>query len=187
MRQFKSLALAGAGAFVLAFAASCGQPQPAPETTISPTVEATAEPAVAAQPATVVAAAVGDARLSTLVAALQNAGLVTTLEGAGPFTVFAPTNDAFAAIDAQVQPLLANTDKTALTNVLTYHVVPGRIMAADLAGQMATPATVQGGTLAIGTGPSGPTIGGANVVAADIVVGNGVVHIIDRVLLPPAR
>jgi uncharacterized surface protein with fasciclin (FAS1) repeats len=149
---------------------------------------APAAEAAAAQPAaTSVAAASADPRFTTLVSAVTAAGLAETLSGEGPFTVFAPTNEAFAAINDDVQALLANTDKAPLTGVLTYHVVPGRIMAADLAGVTATPATVQGGTLAVTAGPNGPQVGGANVVQADIVVGNGVIHVIDRVLLPPAQ
>lgn len=187
MTTFKSLALAGVGALAL-FAAGCGQTEPTTETSVGPTVEAPAQTTPAANtaaPETIVAAAQGDARLSTLVAALQSANLVGTLEGDGPFTVFAPSNEAFAAVNAQVQPLLTNADKGPLSNVLTYHVVPGRITAADLAGQNATPATVQGGTLAVTSGASGVTVGGANVVQADIAAGNGVIHIIDKVLMPP--
>jgi uncharacterized surface protein with fasciclin (FAS1) repeats len=165
--------------------AACGQPQPAPETTMAP---AAAESAAAtADATTIVSAAAADPRFTTLVSAVSAAGLAETLSGEGPFTVFAPTNEAFAAINDQVQALLANTDKAPLTGVLTYHVVPGRIMAADLAGVATTPATVQGGTLAVTAGPNGPQIGGANVVQADIVVGNGVIHVIDQVLLPPAQ
>jgi uncharacterized surface protein with fasciclin (FAS1) repeats len=177
--SLKFLALAAAAVAL----AACGQPQPAPETTMPPAPAA--EAAAAEQPATVVAAAAADPRFSTLVTAVTAAGLVETLSGTGPFTVFAPTNEAFAAINDQVQPLLANADKAPLTAVLTYHVVPGRIMAADLAGVTSTPATAQGGALTVAAGPNGPQIGGANVVQADIVVGNGVIHVIDRVLLPP--
>ncbi len=175
-------AVSGAAALLIA----CGQPQPAPETTAPPTPSA--ESAAVGQPAsTIVSAATADPRFTTLVSAVSAAGLVETLSGPGPFTVFAPTNEAFSAVNDQVQALLANPDKAPLTGVLTYHVIPGRYLAADLGGITATPATVQGGALAVTAGLNGPQVGGANVVQADIVVGNGVIHVIDRVLLPPAQ
>lgn len=117
----------------------------------------------------------------TLVTALQAAGLVETLQGDGPFTVFAPTDEAFAKLPpGTVEALLA--DKEQLTAVLTYHVVAGKLMAADVAGAKSA-TTVQGGTLAIDTS-NGVMVGGANVVQADIEASNGVIHVIDTVLIP---
>jgi len=132
----------------------------------------------------IVDTAVAAADFTTLVAAVQAAGLVETLKGEGPFTVFAPTDAAFAALpDGTVDALLADTD--ALTEVLLYHVVPGRVLAADVVGL--TSATTAGGDdLAISV--SGSTVmlnDGATVVATDVEASNGVIHVIDSVLLPP--
>lgn len=117
---------------------------------------------------------------TTLVKALTAAGLTDTLSGTGPFTVFAPTDEAFAKIPkATLDGLLA--DKAALIKVLTYHVVPGKVMAKDVkAGSVKT---VQGGMLTLGT-TGGVTVDNAKVVQADIVASNGVIHVIDSVVLP---
>jgi len=127
--------------------------------------------------------AAGNEAFSTLVAAVTAADLVDTLKGEGPFTVFAPTNDAFAALPAgTVEELLKPENKDQLTAVLTYHVVPGKVMSSDLSdGMMAE--TVQGGEVTIGT-EGGVTVDGANVVQADIEASNGVIHVIDGVILP---
>jgi len=105
------------------------------------------------------------------------------LKGEGPFTVFAPTNDAFAALpEGTVEMLLEPENKDQLTAILTYHVVPGKVMSGDLSdGMMAT--TVQGGDVTIGT-EGGVTVDGANVVDADIEASNGVIHVIDAVVMP---
>ncbi len=131
----------------------------------------------------IVDTAVGAGSFTTLVAAVQAAGLVDTLKGDGPFTVFAPTDDAFAALpDGTVETLLKPENKDQLVSILTYHVVPGKVMAADLSdGMMAT--TVQGSDVTIGTS-GGVTVNGANVVQADIAASNGVIHVIDQVILP---
>lgn len=118
----------------------------------------------------------------TLVAAVQAAGLVDTLKGDGPFTVFAPTDDAFAAIGTTVEELLKPENKDALTAVLTYHVVPGKVMSTDLTDD-ATVATVQGQDITIDL-DNGPMINDANVVTADIETSNGVIHVIDKVIVP---
>ncbi len=186
MLKFRPLAYAASAAAV-AFLAACGQPQPAPETNASPAVTAETATATPDASSTIVTAASADPRFTTLVSAVSAADLAATLSGPGPFTVFAPTNEAFAAIEPDVQALLANPDKAPLQRVLTYHVVPGRIMAADLAGQTATPATVAGPTLTVTSSGGAVQVGGATVTQADIVVGNGVIHVIDRVLLPPAQ
>jgi uncharacterized surface protein with fasciclin (FAS1) repeats len=127
--------------------------------------------------------AAGNDSFSTLVAAVQAADLVETLKGEGPFTVFAPTDDAFAALpEGTVEDLLKPENKDKLTAILTYHVVPGKVMSGDLSdGMMA--ATVQGGEVTIGT-EGGVTIDGANVVQADIEASNGVIHVIDGVIMP---
>jgi uncharacterized surface protein with fasciclin (FAS1) repeats len=131
--------------------------------------------------------AVAAPQFSTLVAAVQAAGLVDTLKGAGPFTVFAPTNEAFAKLPAgTLENLLKPENKAQLVALLTYHVLPGKVMAADVAGSQATPATVQGATLAV-DGRSGVKVNNATVIAADIAAKNGVIHGIDTVLMPPAR
>jgi len=126
------------------------------------------------------AVAAGD--FNTLVTAVKAAGLVETLQGDGPFTVFAPTDAAFAAIpEADLNALLAAKDK--LTAVLTYHVVPGKVLAADVVG-LNSATTVQGSTVAIDTADGRVRIDGANVVATDIETSNGVIHVIDQVILP---
>ena len=120
----------------------------------------------------------------TLVAAVQAADLVETLQGEGPFTVFAPTDEAFAALpEGTVEDLLKPENKDQLVAVLTYHVVPGKVMSADLAGETVEAETVQGSTVDI-DGTDGVTVDGANVVAADIEASNGVIHVIDQVILP---
>jgi transforming growth factor-beta-induced protein len=119
---------------------------------------------------------------STLVTAIQTADLTSTMEGTGPFTVFAPTNEAFSALPAgTLDSLLAN--KTALAMVVTYHVVSGKLMASDLMAQT-TLTTLQGSTLAI-TNTGGTKVNGANIIMGDIVCSNGVIHLIDAVLSPP--
>lgn len=133
----------------------------------------------------IVAVASGNDDFSTLVAAVSAAGLVETLQSPGPFTVFAPTNDAFAALPAgTVDSLLLPENRDQLTSILTYHVVPGRITAGQLAGQRGTLTTVQGDTILIDATGDGVTVNGANVVAADVAASNGVIHVIDAVLLP---
>jgi len=133
---------------------------------------------------TIVDLAVETKSLSTLVSALQAADLVETLSGEGPFTVFAPTNDAFAALpEGTLDNLLKPDNKEQLVAILTYHVVPGSVMSTDLTDGM-TPETVNGKTVTIST-TDGAQVNGANVVSADIEASNGVVHVIDAVILPP--
>ena len=127
--------------------------------------------------------AAGNESFSTLVAAVQAADLVDTLKGEGPFTVFAPTNAAFAALpEGTVEDLLKPENKDTLTAILTYHVVPGKVMSGDLSDGM-TATTVQGTDVTIGT-TNGVTVDGAKVVQADIEASNGVIHVIDSVILP---
>jgi uncharacterized surface protein with fasciclin (FAS1) repeats len=129
----------------------------------------------------VVDTAVAAGSFKTLAAALQAAGLVETLKGPGPFTVFAPTDDAFAKLPAGTLDALLK-DKQRLAAVLTYHVVAGQVMAADVV-KLTAAKTVQGGSLAI-RADSGVTVDGAKVVKADIQASNGVIHVIDAVLIP---
>ena len=142
--------------------------------------------AASARAADIVTIAVGAGSFKTLVAALQAAGLVDTLKGPGPFTVFAPTDDAFAKLPAgTVEDLLKPANKDKLVKILTYHVVPGKVMAADVAGKQLAAKTVEGGTIAV-DGRNGVMLNGkAKVTKADIVADNGVIHVIDVVLLPP--
>lgn len=129
----------------------------------------------------IVDTAVAAGSFNTLVSALEAAGLVDTLKGEGPFTVFAPTDEAFAKIpEDQIQALLAN--KTQLTEVLTYHVVAGSVMSTDLENGMQVE-TLQGGNLSINT-TEGVMVNDAKVVQADIECTNGVIHAIDTVLMP---
>ncbi len=134
----------------------------------------------AVQAKDIVDTAVGAGNFKTLVAAVQAAGLVDTLKGKGPFTVFAPTDEAFAKIPkADLDALLK--DKAKLTAVLTYHVVPAQVMAKDVKAGKAK--SVQGQELTLAT-MGGVTVDGAKVVAADVKASNGVIHAIDRVLMP---
>jgi uncharacterized surface protein with fasciclin (FAS1) repeats len=130
----------------------------------------------------IVEIAVAAGNFNTLVTAVQAAGLVEVLSGEGPFTVFAPTDEAFAKIPAaDLQALLADREK--LTAILTYHVVPGRVLASDVVG-LETAATVNGKSVSITTNQDGVRIDGARVTATDIMASNGVIHVIDTVILP---
>ncbi|MCA3158197.1 MAG: fasciclin domain-containing protein [Burkholderiales bacterium] len=136
--------------------------------------------AMAVQAKDIVDTAVSAGNFKTLAAALQAAGLIETLKGPGPFTVFAPTDAAFAKIPkAQLDALLK--DKAALIKVLTYHVVPGKVMAKDV--KPGKVKTVQGSELSLSTS-AGVKVDNANVTATDIVASNGVIHVIDTVVLP---
>lgn len=133
----------------------------------------------------IVDVAASNGNFNTLVAAVQAAGLEDTLRSEGPFTVFAPTDAAFAALPAgTVEDLLLPENKDKLAGILTYHVIPGAVMAADVSGASTDVTTVNGALLTVdGTG-DGVVVGGANVTAADIKASNGVIHVIDKVLLP---
>lgn len=129
----------------------------------------------------VVDTAISAGKFSTLVTAVKAADLVGTLKGDGPFTVFAPTDDAFAQIPAaDLQALLK--DKAALAKILTYHVVPGKVTADKVTG-LTSAKTVQGQSISIDTS-NGVKVDGANVVATDIMCSNGVIHVIDKVIMP---
>ena len=171
----KIFAVAIAAALTLA---ACGSDDTASEDTV-------AEDAVAEEVAAgdIVAVAVGNPDFATLVAALTAAGLVETLQGAGPFTVFAPTEAAFAALpEGLLAKLLLPENVAVLTAILTYHVVPGMVMSTDIkAGDVAT---VEGSTVALTT-DMGVMVNGATVIAADVAASNGVIHVIDAVIVPP--
>lgn len=175
-------------------AAACGDDDgAAPEEPSTAMAESPAESGTSApeSPATVVDVAASNDDFSTLVTAVDSAGLAETLSGDGPFTVFAPVNDAFAALPpGTLDSLLLPENQDQLTAVLTYHVVPQEAMSDDLSDGM-TVTTVQGQPLTVGVTDAGVTLTDAtgntvSVVQADIEAGNGVVHIIDGVLIPAA-
>jgi uncharacterized surface protein with fasciclin (FAS1) repeats len=173
----------------LVIAACAPAATPSPEVVVEPTVEPTPEPTEEPMLKDIVDTAVADGRFTTLVTAVTEAGLVETLKSEGPFTVFAPTDDAFAALpEGTVEGLLA--DIPALTNVLLYHVVPGKVMAADvvgLDGQSAATA-LEGADIAISLdGDMVKLNENVGVIITDIETSNGVIHVIDAVLLPPAE
>ena len=140
---------------------------------------------LSAQAADIVDTAVNAGQFKTLAAALRAADLVNTLKGTGPFTVFAPTDEAFGKLPAgTVESLLLPENKAQLVKILTYHVVPGRVMSTELAGKMTDAKTVQGQTVKIDGTKMGVTVGPANVLTADVRADNGVIHVIDKVILP---
>lgn len=139
---------------------------------------------VSAKANDIVDTAIAAGQFSTLVAAVQAAGLVDTLKGDGPFTVFAPTDAAFAALpEGTVESLLKPENKDQLVAVLTYHVVAGKIMSADIAGKTAQVDSVQGSAISVNA-MNGVKVDNATVVTADIETSNGVIHVIDAVILP---
>ena len=147
--------------------------------------EMAAEEEMPAEGQTIVDIAVADGRFTTLVTALQAAGLVETLQGEGPFTVFAPTDEAFAKLpEGALDGLLADTE--ALTNVLLYHVVPGKVMAADVVN-LTSADTVANLPVSIMVDGETVKVGDAQVIITDIEASNGVIHVIDTVLLPPSQ
>ena len=162
---------------IIGLLVSCGSDDSDVATTEAPTTEAPAE----AQD--IVAIASGNEDFTTLVAAVAAAGLVEVLQGEGPFTVFAPTNDAFAALPAGlVDKLLLEENKDVLVKILTYHVVSGAVLAADVtAGEVPS---VEGQNITVTT-EGGVMVNNANVIATDVIASNGVIHVIDAVILPP--
>ena len=137
-----------------------------------------------AQAADIVDTAVDAGSFNTLVAAVKAADLVDTLKGAGPFTVFAPTDEAFAALPAgTVDDLLKPENKEKLVAILTYHVVPGKVMSSDLTDGM-TATTVEGADVTIDL-DNGVMVNDATVTTADVAADNGVIHVIDKVIMPP--
>lgn len=139
---------------------------------------------VGAKAADIVDTAVSAGNFETLVAAVKAAGLAETLKGEGPFTVFAPTDEAFAKLPAgTLEDLLKPENKDKLTAILTYHVVPGKVMSGDIAGKTMMVETVEGSKLSVDA-TDGVKIDEAKVISADIATDNGVIHVIDAVVLP---
>lgn len=135
----------------------------------------------------IVETAVAAGQFNTLAAALTSAGLIGTLKGDGPFTVFAPTDGAFAALpEGTVETLLQPENRDQLTAILTYHVVPGKVMSGDVV-KLDSATTVQGSDVAISVSDGAVMLNDATVTAADIAASNGVIHVIDAVLLPPSN
>ena len=132
----------------------------------------------------IVETAVQSGKFNTLVAALKAAGLVNTLNGKGPFTVFAPSDTAFSKLPAgTVDGLLKPENKAKLVSILAYHVIPGKIMSGDIAGKKISVKTVQGSEISVDA-MYGVKINDSNVVSADIAATNGIIHVIDKVLIP---
>lgn len=194
MISLKTLTITTVSAAALAFAGAAVAGAPAAAENAVEEVKAkaidTADAAasaaadVAAPAADIVDTAIAAGSFSTLVAAVQAADLVDTLKGEGPFTVFAPTDEAFAALpEGTVEDLLKPENKAKLASILTYHVVPGKVLSSDLSGEMSVP-TAQGEEVSIVVADAGVTINGANITAVDIDTSNGVIHVIDAVILP---
>ncbi len=208
-RFTRRLATSAAAITLVAGLAACGSDSDSADTTVAAetTVAAAAETTMAADmatdttmaadmatettmaadaaaaPADIVDTAVAAGSFTTLAKLLTDAGLVETLKGAGPFTVFAPTDEAFAAVPQETLDALA-ADKEQLVRVLTYHVVLGTVMAADI--QPGDVATVAGPTVALSVTDGTVMVNDATVTTADVVASNGVIHVIDKVILPPA-
>ena len=141
---------------------------------------------VNANAADIVDTAVKAGQFNTLAAALKAGDLVVVLKGAGPFTVFAPTDEAFKKLPpGTVENLLKPENKAQLVKILTYHVVPGKVMSSALAGKKTDAKTVQGEMVMVDATMGGVTVNGAKVVTADVAADNGVIHVIDTVVLPP--
>ncbi|GIV71915.1 fasciclin domain-containing protein [Caldilinea sp.] len=184
MHQAKILALTLITALMVA---ACAPVAPAPMATPAPApTEPAAEAPADESPGTIVDIAVSAGNFETLVAAVSAAGLVETLQGEGPFTVFAPTDEAFAALpEGTIESLLADPEG-ALTQILLYHVVPGKVMSTDLSDGM-TAETVQGSPVTFSIKDGVVKVNDATVIAADIEASNGVIHVIDAVILPPSE
>lgn len=182
----RALALAVVASLALV---ACGDDNDSATTTVPAAAETTAattaDTMAPAAPGDIVAVAAGNPDFSTLVAAVKAAGLVETLQGAGPFTVFAPNNAAFAALPAGlVDKLLLPENKDTLVKILTYHVVSGAVMAADVkAGDVPS---VEGSNITVAVDGGTVTLNGSSkVIATDVAASNGVIHVIDAVILPP--
>jgi len=174
---------------VLTFVVAACAPAPTPAPTAMPEPTKMPEPTAMPEPVLkdIVDTAVADGRFTTLVTAVTAAGLVDTLKGEGPFTVFAPTDDAFAKLPAgTIEELLKPESKQALTDILLYHVVSGKVMAADVVG-LTSATTVLGKDVAIKVDMGNVYINDAQVIITDIETSNGVIHVIDTVILPPAE
>jgi uncharacterized surface protein with fasciclin (FAS1) repeats len=177
VKNMKKTIIAIAAASVLLLSA-CGSDGSTSDTTVA----AADETEMVTEVGTIVEVAQGNPDFSTLVAAITAAGLGDALSGEGPFTVFAPTNAAFEALpEGLLEKLLLPENKEVLTKILTYHVVPSKVMAADVAA--GDVATLEGSTFAITT-EGGVKVNASNVTATDVAASNGVIHVIDAVLVP---
>jgi len=184
-KHTRTIAVAIAAALTLSACSGSTDEPVAPEAPAEVPAETPAEDEAAeADLGTIVDIAVAADDFTTLVAAVQAAGLVEVLAGEGPFTVFAPTDAAFAALpEGLLEKLLLPENLEVLISILTYHVVSGTVLAADVvAGEVPS---VQGESITVGT-EGGVTVNGASVIAADVLASNGVIHVIDAVILPPS-
>ena len=152
----------------------------------SPAMSTAASPAMSPAASDIVDTAVAAGQFTTLAKALQAAGLVNAFKGPGPFTVFAPTDAAFAKLPAGTLATLLKDPKGELTKILTYHVVPGKVMAADITDGM-TAKTLEGSTVKFTVKDGKVYVNGAQVTTADVPASNGVIHVIDKVLIPPKQ
>lgn len=196
--RYAALAAASTAALVLAACTPAAEEAaPAEPAVMAPAADPMVGGAAMSPSDTIVANAAKASTLTTLVSAVQAAGLAETLSGPGPFTVFAPDNAAFEKVPADTRTaLMAPAGKDALTKILTYHVVSGRLTAADIASQaaanggVATLTTVQGETLKVSAGPNNTWVitdskgGTSTITEADVAQSNGMVHVIDTVLMP---
>lgn len=195
MKRYPFIALLVAVSLILAACApaneSAGEipstgatPETAPTAVVMPTEAPMEETENEANTQTIVDIAAADGRFTTLVAAVKAAGLVETLQSEGPFTVFAPTDDAFAALpEGTVESLLLPENREQLVSILTYHVVAGKVMAADVV-ELTEAETVQGQNVSIRVEDGNVYVDDAQVIITDIEASNGVIHVIDQVILP---
>ena len=187
MKSFRFISALVVLAMLLAACAPAATPQPTqPPQPPQPSATPMPEPTATEAPKTIVDVAVADGRFKTLVAAVEAAGLVDTLKGEGPFTVFAPTDEAFAKLPAgTLDSLLKPENKDKLVSILTYHVVSGRVMAADVV-KLTLADTVNGAPVKIKVDGDKVFINDAQVIITDVLASNGVIHVIDKVILPPS-
>lgn len=195
VKSLNKLAGIAAALMILPVAVACGGQSAdttddiAADTTTEVPAEVPAEtestPGAATEGETIVDVATANGSFNTLVSAIQAADLVETLSGEGPYTVFAPTDEAFAALPAgTLDKLLLPKNKAVLAQVLTYHVVPGDVPSSDIKAGAVT--TVEGGDLDVSVNAGKVTVNGAMVTQSDVTASNGVIHVIDTVLLPPS-
>lgn len=187
MRKLAFAAVLATAGAISAYAQDVPTPLPDPTAPSAPgeTTAPEAGAEIRAEKQSIAELAMADERFATLVQALQASGLDETLQGSGPYTVFAPTNEAFAAEGDAVAAWLEPANKEALTNTLSYHVVAGTIRAEDLAEGTTDVPTLQGGSLTVIKAADGTiTVDGAQVAEADIMASNGVIHAIDKVVTP---
>jgi transforming growth factor-beta-induced protein len=166
--------------------AACGSSSSSSSASPTPAMTSASPAMSPAAAKDIVDTAVAAGQFTTLAKALQAAGLVDALKGPGPFTVFAPTDAAFAKLPAGTLATLLKTPKGELTRILTYHVVPGTVMAADITNGM-TAKTLEGSTLKFTIKNGNVYVNGAQVTTADVPASNGVIHVIDGVLIPPKK